>query len=305
MTACALSLVLCTYRRHAEIGILLDSLVVQHYCDFEVLVVDQNDDDGLLPLLDQAQARGLRLTHLRLAQPNLSAARNLGLRHACGRWIGFPDDDCWYEPSLLQRIVEHFSASPACAVSIARWAEFAEHAELPHRLSWSRSRCFRDRLAASFMLFFDRRVFEQIGGFDPRLGVGQWYGAAEETDLMLRLLRAGQRAEYCEAAIVHHPLKPPLVATPENRRALRARERGTGALYAIHHLPHYVCWRGLLAPLLRHLFALCLPGRRADLRVGMLESLGRAEGWLCWRWQNRAIGAGVGPARERKSGLQS
>lgn len=287
MSACALSLVLCTYRRQRELGPLLDSLLAQHFRDFEVLVVDQNEDERLLPLLDSARERGLRLTHLRLAYPNLSAARNLGLRHAHGRWVGFPDDDCWYEPALLQQMVAHFSHSPACDVVLARWAEFTEPAALPHRLSWSRSRRFRDRLAASFMLFFDRQVVEQLGGFDPRLGVGQWFGAGEETELMLRLLRAGKRAEFCPSAIVHHPLKPPSAMTPDHRQAIRARERGTGALYAIHRLPWHVCWRGLLGPWLRQLGLLCVPGRRADLRVAMLESLGRAEGWFCWRWQNR------------------
>lgn len=300
MSGCALSLVMCTCQREQELVPLLDSLVAQHYRDFELLVVDQNPDDRLLPLLGHAVERGLRLLHLRQPQPNLSAARNLGLRHAEGRWIAFPDDDCWYEPDLLAQVVAHVDASPECAVAIAQWAEFAQHAARPMRLSWSRSRRFRDRLATSFMLFFDRRVFDRLGGFDPRLGVGQWYGSAEETDLLLRALHAGELAEFCPGAIVHHPLKPIVAGTAAQRRALRERERGTGALYAIHSLPLDVCWRGLLAPVLKQLLALCRPGVDADLRIGLTEVLGRAEGWMRWRRDNKtgAVPAATAPVKE-------
>ncbi len=279
MSGCTVSLVLCTYGRERELEPLLESLVDQHFRDFEVLMVDQNEDDRLLSLIGRARARGLRIIHLRTAQPNLSAARNLGLRHAHGRWIGFPDDDCWYEPELLQHVVAHFETS-SCAVSVARWDEFADRPGLPWQLQWSRSRRFRDRLVTSFMLFFERRIFDQFGGFDPLLGVGQWFGAGEETDLMLRLLRAGERAEFCVPAVVHHPLKPPAAATSAQRASLRQRERGTGALYVLHSLPLDVRCRGLLAPVARELLALCRPGARADLRVGLLESLGRVEGWI-------------------------
>lgn len=300
MSGCALSLVMCSYQRERELEPLLDSLVAQHSRDFELLVVDQNADDRLLPLLEHARERGLRLRHLKQSQPNLSAARNLGLRHAAGRWIGFPDDDCWYEPDLIARLIEHVDASPECTVAVAHWAEFPQPAARPLQLSWSRSRRFRDRLATSFMLFFDRRVFDRLGGFDPRLGVGQWYGSAEETDLLLRALRAGEHAEFCDAALVHHPLKPGAVSTAAQRRALRERERGTGALYAIHSLPLGVCCRGLLAPGLKQLFALCRPGVDADLRIGWLEALGRAEGWLRWRRENKtgAVPAATAPVTE-------
>lgn len=300
MSGYVLSLVMCTYQREQELEPLLDSLVAQHCSDFELLVVDQNADDRLLPLLDRARERGLRLLHLRQSQPNLSAARNLGLRHATGRWIGFPDDDCWYEPDLIAKLVAHVDAAPDCTVAVAHWAEFPQHAARPLQLSWSRSRRFRDRLATSFMLFFDRRVFERLGGFDPRLGVGQWYGAAEETDLLLRALHAGERAEFCTDAVVHHPLKPVSASTAAQRRALRERERGTGAVYAIHSLPLDVCCRGLLAPVLKQLLALCRPGVDADLRIGLLEVLGRAEGWLRWRRENKtgAVPAATAPVTE-------
>lgn len=300
MSACTLSLVMCTYRRERELEPLLASLDEQHYRDFELLVVDQNEDDRLLPLLEAARERGLRLLHLRQAQPNLSAARNLGLRHASGRWIGFPDDDCWYEPEMLVKLIEHIDAAPDCTVAVAEWAEFTQQALRPLQLSWSRSRRFRDRLATSFMLFFDRRVFDRIGGFDPRLGVGQWYGAAEETDLLLRALHAGERAEFCPGAMVHHPLKPATASTAAQRQALRERERGTGALYANHALPLHVCCRGLVAPVLRQLLALCRPGVDGDLRIGLMEVLGRAEGWLHWRRENKtgAVPAATAPVTE-------
>ena len=281
------SLILATVGRTDELGRLFDSLAAQTFARFEVVVVDQNSDDRLLPHLDRARYLGINVRHLRHSPPNLANARNAGIEAAHGKWIGFPDDDCWYAPRLLERVVARFSRSDKPNGVIVRWVEQDEQPPTSADLSWERSRAFRDIPVSSITLFCQRDLFKTIGGFDGRLGVGQWFGAGEETDLALRALRAGARITYEPLGEVHHAINPEKPrADAATRASVRHRARGTGALYAKHRLPGWVILRGLAAPMLRPL----LKGSFGDeLALGYATLRGRLDGFIAWRREHAGI----------------
>ncbi len=87
------SLIVATLGRSTEISALLESLLAQGRDDFEVIIVDQNADDRVAPVLAPYAPR-LPIAHLRSAIRNANHARNLGLRAARGKIVTFPDDDC-------------------------------------------------------------------------------------------------------------------------------------------------------------------------------------------------------------------
>ncbi|WP_158597881.1 glycosyltransferase family 2 protein [Noviherbaspirillum saxi] len=274
-------MILATVGRTDELARLFESLAAQTYSNFEVIVVDQNDDDRLLPHLDRARYLGISVRHLRHHPANLAAARNVGIEAATGKWIGFPDDDCWYSPRLLDRLATRFAAVDEPDGIIVRWVEQDEQPLSAADLSWERSRAFRDIPVSSITLFCNRALFKEIGGFDSRLGVGQWFGAGEETDFAMRALRGGAHFTYEPLGEVHHAVNPHKPqANRQTRTAVRHRARGTGALYAKHHLPAWVILRGLVAPLLRPL----LKGSfGAELALGYDTMMGRIDGMLGWR----------------------
>ena len=272
------SLIVATVGRTAELHRLFDSLAAQTFRDFETIVVDQNTDDRLRPCLERARSLGVIVKHLKHHPANLSAARNVGIEAAQGEWIGFPDDDCWYDSMLLERLAPRFRCTDPLSGAAVQWVEEGLPPELAPNLTWERSKVFRDMPVASFQLFFHRQLFERIGNFDCRLGVGLFYGAGEETDLVLRALRAGALLTYEPSAQVHHPIKTP-TPDPQARLAARYRARGAGALWAKHGLPAWVIVRGLLAPVLRPLLKGSLG---ADLALGIAVALGRIDGLLGW-----------------------
>jgi glycosyltransferase involved in cell wall biosynthesis len=275
----SLTLIVATVNRTTELDRLFASLAAQTFRDFDIIVVDQNSDDRLLPFLDRARAAGLELQHIRHHPANLSAARNVGIAAATGRWVGFPDDDCWYEATLLERLRPRFECDDPLSGAAVQWVEEGAPPISARQLTWERSRMFRDIPAASFQLFFHRRLFERIGDFDCRLGVGLFFGAGEETDLILRALRAGALLTYEVSAKVHHPIKTP-APTPQARLAMRHRERGAGALWVKHRLPAWVIVRGLVAPLLRPLLKGSLG---SELALGYATFMGRLDGLIGWR----------------------
>lgn len=284
MTRPLLSLVLATVGRTEEVHRLLASLITQTDRRFELVVVDQNPDDRLVCVVADAAAHGIAVRHLRQPERNLSTARNLGLRHAQGEFISFPDDDCWYDDAAVASVLAAFAVNSGVQGVVACWYEQAMAAgRTPMReaLNLEAWRRYRGGDASSITLFFRRRLFEQIGGFDERFGVGQWFGAGEEIDLIFRALEADLRIDREPEALVHHAFgRLPPGGVLQAWRNARRRAHGTGGLYAKHRLSAHVIVRGFCAPLL-----LALARQPHPVRVAAAAGtcLGRIEGFVRYR----------------------
>jgi glycosyltransferase involved in cell wall biosynthesis len=281
-----LSLVLATYGRADELDRCLASLADQDDRNFEVFVMDQNLDDRLVDLVAKFQSLGMAVRHERLPKPGLSEARNAGIRISTGDVIGFPDDDCWYEKQTIARIRQSFEENSSLSGIVADWVEQTmgggnAGCNAETQLSLNAWRNFRGGPASSISLFLERDLLIALDGFDNRLGVGKWYGAGEETDLVLRALASGARIKRVMEARVHHAFSAS--ASPSAKistAAARARARGTGAIYAKHRLPVTTIGRGLVAPVLKSLIRLQFG---QPLQLALASSLGRFEGMYRWR----------------------
>jgi len=279
-----ISLVLATVGRVVEFSRFVESAIAQTYRDFELVVVDQNPDDRLAAALSLARESGIEVIHLKQMQCGLSSARNAGLELARGQLIAFPDDDCWYEPDTLGYAVSNFSRNPAWDGLVGNWVEVSaanrsEESRRPH-LDLAKWRRFRGGDASSIMLFFRRAVFARVGVFDPRLGVGSWFGAGEETDFVIRALTAGFFIARSPDVRIHHAYDSS--ASSFNHvswRHLMRRGRGTGALYVKHRLSWYVALRGTLSPPFKALLKLRSPVKAIAMSWGI------AHGAFRW-WAN-------------------
>lgn len=202
------SLVVATRGRSSELATLFDSLLAQGEPAIEAIVVDQNDDDRLVPIVAR-YAPKLALRHLRSRIANANNARNLGLRHAKGTLVSFPDDDCWLPDGVLARVAAAFDSDPALAVltgpaaspegglGSGRWREDAGPITLKN--VWTS--------VIEFNLFLRRDVALALGGFDEGLGPGTEYGSAEGNDLVARAIGRGLVARYDPALRIVHPDK--------------------------------------------------------------------------------------------------
>lgn len=278
-----ISLIIATLNRTLELNRLISTLALQSFSNFEIIIVDQNMDDRINSIIQRARHLGLNLQHLRHHPPNLAQARNQGINAAVAPWIGFPDDDCWYEPNTLERLFHRSQQHDKPQGVIGRWVE-QDPALSPASLCWKKSSHFRDLPVSSITLFLHKTVINRVGGFDDRLGVGQWFGAAEETDIVLRALKDGANIVYDPTIWLHHKANDKhSELNPENRMLCKKRARGTGALYAKHRLPAWVIARGLLAPVLKPL----IQGQfKNELTHGMAMAQGRYQGWMEWNRHN-------------------
>jgi glycosyltransferase involved in cell wall biosynthesis len=232
------SLIVPTAGRTTEVAELLKSIVAQNRTDVELIVVDQNDDDRIAPLLETLPS-SITVLHLRQEKKSPPVARNAGLDAASGEIIAFPDDDCWYPDGLLNRIDSWFTANSHYAV-LAVGA--LDNDGLSSGNRWLQDACDISALNAlrttfCSSLFISRVQRNWTARFDPRLLAG------EETDFILRLLATGLRGRFDRELYVHHPRRDMLSGTVSRERAERYGA-GMGAVVRRHSL--FFLWGGLV-----------------------------------------------------------
>lgn len=240
-------LVVATVGRTRELDRLLVSLDAQTHKTFRVLVVDQNPPGAIEDVLAAHQT--LDLVHLR-SPTGLSRARNVALAHVTADVVAFPDDDCVYPADLLERVGRRLSHEPALAGLTARTVD--ETGGSPP--SWKREAAVLtdDNLwnrAVSYSIFLRRGLVEAIGGFDEELGLGSgraWH-SGEETEYLVRALRAGALLRYEPELVVVHPRR--LHAGAELRALGRRDGASVGYILRKHSYPARVVARMLVRPL--------------------------------------------------------
>ncbi len=203
-----LSLIVASVGRTEELNDLFQGFVDQPFRDFQVILVDQNEDDRLAPIV--ARFRGqFPLQHIRSEVRNASHARNVGLAAATGEIVGYPDDDCQYQPDTMTRVAAHFNSDPEltllggpCVSATGehingRWAPVP--CPITEKNVWT--------TMAGYSMWIRTPAARAVGGFDPAIGPGTPWGSSEEPDFALRLLRRGYRGWYDTRVTIRHPDK--------------------------------------------------------------------------------------------------
>jgi glycosyltransferase involved in cell wall biosynthesis len=200
------SLIVPTINRDKELERLLISLIAQTYKNYELIIIDQNDDDRIEKLiLKYEQKFHFGIKHIKTTIKGASHARNLGIKRCRGNIISFPDDDCEYDSLVLQQMYKLFLDPENYDIVTANFVDFSEIKILPEKITklnkyniWP--------LGYEFVIFLRRHVIDKIGLFDEALGVGARtpYGSGEGTDYLLRALQQNLKIVNCNTALVKH-----------------------------------------------------------------------------------------------------
>jgi glycosyltransferase involved in cell wall biosynthesis len=264
------SLIVATVSRTNELRRLLESLTQQDFSDYEVILVDQNDDDRLRDVMDEFAGR-VPLTRI-FSPKGVSRARNNGIRKASGEIIAFPDDDCWYSPGLLVKIDRWFREHPKYSI----FAVGAVDEEgVPSGNRWLQSSCdllpinvFRTTFCSSLFVRWEA-LYGNV--FDEEIDRG------EETDLVLRILDSGLRGRFDRAWRIGHPRRDMLSGSIAKERA-DSYGCGMGHVLRLHSL--FWLWVVLLGyDFLRGLVVI-LRGHHAAASPCFAHARGLARGYF-------------------------
>jgi glycosyltransferase involved in cell wall biosynthesis len=269
------SLIVPTIHRTVEVERLLTSLQDQNE-SFEVLIVDQNPDSRLIPIIERFTGR-LNLVRFSSSR-GLSRAKNVGLEAASGEIVAFPDDDAWYPPGLLTRVNELLPSSPEFAGISARATDADGRSDAGIR--WYKRPTVIDRFniwrtSIEFTMFLRR---DAVSGLrfneELDLGAGTPWGSGSGTDLLLRLLNRGYKVAYEPRLIVHHPSH--LSHPPSEEKAL-SYARGLGRVLRLNGYPLTLAAILCLRPLARaatQIARLDFKGAALSRRIAFSRSAG-------------------------------
>ncbi|SFG91455.1 glycosyltransferase family 2 protein [Sulfitobacter dubius] len=237
------SIVIVSRNRPEALRRCLTGVGQLQYAPFEVIVVA--DPAGIAAVRDLPFTDALKLVNFDTA--NISVARNLGIAQAAGEVVAFIDDDAMPEPLWLRHLM-----APAAQPDVAAMTGFVrgrngisfqyrarqlnalgepEHldvdAETPSVMLPSPSRAIKTE---GTNMAFRRDVLADLGGFDPA-----FHYFLDETDLNMRLARAGHATAIVPLAEVHHGF-----AANQMRSANRVPRDlyDIGASWAVFHRKH-------------------------------------------------------------------
>lgn len=215
------SVVICTRDRPEQLARCLRSLQSLTMAAHEIIVIDNAPSSDAT---QQLMADFQEVIYCREPRPGLSVARNRGIEIATGELVAFTDDDVEVHPCWLEQLRTPFQNPQVMAMTglilPARLETEAEEVFQQgasgfgwgHRPLTFDSSYFMEkkpygvpvwRIGAGANMAFRREVFDQLGGFDERLGAGA-SGCSEDSEMWYRILAAGGACQYQPSVVVSH-----------------------------------------------------------------------------------------------------
>lgn len=229
------SLVLATLNRHKDFNKFIYYLDHQSHKNFELIVVDQSDNEYTKRVCDKYKDR-IEIKYIHLDKKGLSYARNEGMKYVRGDVVAFPDDDCWYSEELLEEVSSYFEKNNVdgiCGCPVDKNGKMLINNYLRSKVILNKYNVWNGGI--SFTIFLKKIIVDSIGKFDEMLGVGANtpYGSGEETDYLLRSIDKNFKIIYIPKITVYHPRKDSVIDAMGPKRS-RSYGRGMGFVLKKH-----------------------------------------------------------------------
>ncbi len=232
-----ISVVICTYNRAQALKLCLESFTrIEFAHDWELVLVDNNSSDHTQQVVQEVkQATGLPIKLVTEKRQGLGYARNCGLAATQYPIVAYTDDDCYPQADYLTQIVNNFEQHDIGFVGgrvllhdptdLELTVQFSTTTEFFTPTSYMRAGVIH---GANFA--FKRELLIRADGFDPNLGAGSPFKAAEDTDLLTECQRLGATGKYAPEIVVshHHGRK----TQAEYHSLMHSYDIGRGAFYA-------------------------------------------------------------------------
>lgn len=193
----------------------LESVVRHTRRLLEVVIVDNDADAPTKDVIDEFASRHSNVVVIR-NEHNVGypVACNQGIARARGEYIVVMNNDVVVTPHWASRLLAAFSVDPNIGAVGPRTNFAVGPQQVPGAAyagedldewaqGWFRKNAGRLRLVGrliGFLMVIKREAVEQVGGFDPLFGIGNF----EDDDLSLRLQLAGYKLAIADDVFVHH-----------------------------------------------------------------------------------------------------
>ena len=203
-----LSIVIINYKTLGPLQKCLESLFLQTMQDFEIIVIDNENNSQLTEILIRFGDRVKRVSN----QENKGFGRacNQGVALSQGKIILLLNPDTYFlDQQALAKLLEYQKEHPEYGVigakiidhqagiitekydypGLKKYAYLVSFEDLPGKIAW----------VLGALMLIPRVVYEAVSGFDE-----DYFLYGEEADLCLRIRKAGYAIGYCSDVEVEH-----------------------------------------------------------------------------------------------------
>ena len=116
------SVIISLYNKALYVRKALESVILQTYKDFELIIVDDGSSDNSLEVVKEHVGHidnrwiNDRLTIIHQDNAGVAAARNNGVALSHGKFVCFLDADDWWEPTFLEEMDKLISEYPDAGI---------------------------------------------------------------------------------------------------------------------------------------------------------------------------------------------
>jgi glycosyltransferase involved in cell wall biosynthesis len=206
-----LSIIIPAYNVAPYIGAAIESALAQTVADLEVIVVDDGSMDATPQILRElANAKcDPRLRIFSQQNGGLAEARNTGIKHARGKYLGFLDGDDLWRPNKAERHLAVLAADPTIVLSFSDSEYLTENGFPTGR--YQLADCAeptlvdmirRNHVGNGSSPIVRSEAFEQVGLFHKEC----W--GCEDYEMWCRLVAAGMRAKLIPGPLTLYRERP-------------------------------------------------------------------------------------------------
>lgn len=112
-----ISIVIPVYNVEKYLRCCIDSILVQSYHNWELLLIDDGSTDLSKDICDQYSEKDHRIKVIHKENGGVSTARNLGIKYAIGDFITFIDSDDYISPEYLSDFIRCHPVEKSIVVS--------------------------------------------------------------------------------------------------------------------------------------------------------------------------------------------
>jgi glycosyltransferase involved in cell wall biosynthesis len=173
----------------------------QTYKDFELIVVDDGSTDETPNILDAYQKQ---IVYLRKEHAGVSAARNFGIKKACGEYIALLDSDDRWLPHKLEQHLSYVQQHPDIRIHQSEevWVRKGKRVNPKKKHAKREGYIFIPSLELCLIspsaVVIHADIFKEYGLFDEQMP------ACEDYDLWLRITRNEYVGLLSESLVVKY-----------------------------------------------------------------------------------------------------
>jgi glycosyltransferase involved in cell wall biosynthesis len=196
----------------------IESVLSQTMSDLELMIVDDGSTDETPRIIAEYAARDPRVRAFRGPNRGVSHARNVGMRHARGRYFAILDSDDEWEPEFAATLTGVLDRQPEFALVTGNGRNVGGGVlDGQPVLPWPsepREIVFLDMVehvdSMFIMTMFRREVYETLGGFNESLF------RSEDYEYWLRAAAAGFRLVTCPQPLARYRRRPNSASADES-----------------------------------------------------------------------------------------